>query len=132
MLFNLEKLDRCKNIILSSISYLLNLHLVNSDILTKIINFLALKFCCCCSVTQSCPTLHTPGLPVPYHLPASAQVHVHCIMDMVHLILLCPLLLLPSIVPSVRDFSNESAVPIGDQNTGALALASVLLMSIQD
>ena len=29
-----------------------------------------------------------------------------------HLILWCPLLLLPSIVPSIRDFSNESAVPI--------------------
>ena len=35
--------------------------------------------------------LRTPGLPVPHHLPESAQVHVHCMMDMVmpsnHLIL---------------------------------------------
>ena len=29
-----------------------------------------------------------------------------------HLILCCPLLLLPSVFPSIRDFSNESALPI--------------------
>ena len=45
------------------------------------------KWCCCCSVTQSCPTLcnpmdySTPGLPVPHHLLKFAQVHVHCISD---------------------------------------------------
>ena len=38
---------------------------------------------CCYSVTNSRPTLcdpmdcSTPGLPVPYHLPEFAQVHVH-------------------------------------------------------
>ena len=43
--------------------------------------------CCCCSVTQSCPTLcylmdcSMPGLPVPHHLTEFAQVHVHCISD---------------------------------------------------
>ena len=42
---------------------------------------------CCCSVTQSCPTLcdpvdcSAPGLPVPHHLLQFAQVHVHCIGD---------------------------------------------------
>ena len=53
----------------------------------------------------------TPGLPVPHHVPESAQVHVHCIRDAVQ-----PshpsLLLLPSIFPSIRDFSNESSVCI--------------------
>ena len=45
--------------------------------------------CCCCSVTQSCPTLwdpmdcSTPGLPVPHHGLEFAQVHVHCISDAV-------------------------------------------------
>ena len=45
--------------------------------------------CCCCSVTQSCPTLWDPmdcgmpGLPLPHHLPEFAQVHVHCIGDTV-------------------------------------------------
>ena len=43
--------------------------------------------CCCCSVTQSYPTLcdpvdHSmPGLPAPRHLLEFAQVHVHCISD---------------------------------------------------
>ena len=48
---------------------------------------------------------------VPYHLPEFAQVHVHCIGDWSsHLILWHPLLLLPSILPNIRDFSNESSV----------------------
>ena len=73
----------------------------------------------CCSVAQSCSTLcdptdcSTPGLPILHHLPNYAQVHVHCIGDASnHLILRCPLLLLPSILPSIKDFSNESAVCI--------------------
>ena len=46
--------------------------------------------CCCCSVAQSCLTLcdpmdiSMPGLPVPHHLLEFAQVHVHCIGDVVH------------------------------------------------
>ena len=73
-----------------------------------------ISFGCCCSVTQSCPTLcnpmdgSKPGLPVPHNLPEFAQVHAHCIGDPFrHLILWCPLLLLPWIFPSIRDFSNQ-------------------------
>ena len=44
-----------------------------------------------------------------------------------HLILCCPLLLLPSVFPSIRFFSNES----GGQSIGVSALASVLLMNNQ-
>ena len=59
------------------------------------------------SVTQSCPTVHpmncsTLGLPVHHRLPEFTQTHIH-------LILCRPLLLLPSIFPSIRVFSNESA-----------------------
>ena len=55
----------------------------------------------------------TPGLPVPHHLLKFAQVHVHCIGDAIQPSHLChPLLLLSSIFPSNRDFSNESAVLI--------------------
>ena len=41
----------------------------------------------CCSVTQSCPTLHspmdcsTPGFFVLHHLPELAQTHVHWVGD---------------------------------------------------
>ena len=71
------------------------------------------------SVAQSCPTLwdpmdcSTPGLPVHHHLPKSTQTHVHrVLMPSNHLILCRPLLLLPSIFPSIRVFSYESALRI--------------------
>ena len=55
----------------------------------------------------------TPDLPVHLQLPESTQTHVHWVDKMVpsnHLILCHPLLLLSSIFPSIRAFSNESAV----------------------
>ena len=55
----------------------------------------------------------TPGLPVHHQLPESAQTHVHWVgMPSNHLILCRPLLLLPSIFPRIRVFSNESALHI--------------------
>ena len=67
---------------------------------------------------QSCPTLcdpmnHSmPGLPVHHQLPGFTQTHVHRVgvMPSNHLILCCPLLLLPAIFSSNRVFSNESAL----------------------
>ena len=54
-----------------------------------------------------------PRLPAPLHLQKFAEVHVHCVGDAIqHLILWCHLLLLPAIFPSIRDFSNESALHI--------------------
>ena len=54
----------------------------------------------------------TSGLSVPHHLLKFARVHVHCVSDASsHPILSCPLLL-PSIFPSIRDFSSESVVCI--------------------
>ena len=63
-----------------------------------------------------------------------AQVHVHWIGDAIqHLILCCPLRLLPSIFPSIRVFSNESVLCIRwTKIIGASVLASVLPMNIQD
>ena len=69
------------------------------------------------SVSQSCLTLcnpmncSTPGLPVHHQLPESTQTH-ESVMASNHLILCHPLLLLPSIFPSTRVFSNESALRI--------------------
>ena len=70
------------------------------------------------SVAQSCPTLcnpmdwSTPGFPVHHQLPV-AQTHVHqSVMVTNHRILCCPLLLLPSILLSMRIFSNESVLCI--------------------
>ena len=69
------------------------------------------------SVAQLCPTLcdpmnhSTPGLPVHHKLPESTQTHVHeSVMPFSHLILCCPLILLPPILPSIRVFSNQSTL----------------------
>ena len=55
----------------------------------------------------------TSGFPVLHHLPEFAQTRVtESVMTSNHLILCPPLLLLPSIFPSIRVFSNESALHI--------------------
>ena len=54
------------------------------------------------------------------------------VMPSNHLILCRPLLLLPSIFPSIRVFSNESALRIRWPNIGVSASTSVLPMTIQD
>jgi len=71
------------------------------------------------SVTPSSLTLcdpmecSTPGFPVHHQLPELTQTHVHRVRDASnHLIHCCPLLLLPSIFPSIRVFSNESVLQI--------------------
>ena len=57
---------------------------------------------------MNCSTL---GLPVHHQLPESTQT-IELVMPSNHLILCRPLLLLPSIPPSIRVFSNESALRI--------------------
>ena len=55
----------------------------------------------------------TPDSPVLHHLLELAQTHVHQVSDAFQPLVLCqPLLLLPSIFPSIRVFSNESALCI--------------------
>ena len=71
------------------------------------------------SVAQSCPTLcypmncSTPGLPVHHQFWNLVKLmSVESVMPSNHLILCRPLLLLPSIFPSIRVFSNESTFRI--------------------
>ena len=70
------------------------------------------------SSAQSCPTLFdpmdssTPGLPVHHQLLGFTQTSIDLVMPSNHLILCCPLLLLLSIFPSIKVFSNESALHI--------------------
>ena len=55
----------------------------------------------------------TPGLPVyPNSQSPPKSMSIESVMPSNHLILCHPLLLLPSIFPSIRVFSNESAVCI--------------------
>ena len=71
------------------------------------------------SVAQLCPTLcnpmdcSTPGLPVLHQLLEFIKLtSIESVMPSSHLILCHPLLLLPPIPPSIRVFSNESALRI--------------------
>ena len=57
---------------------------------------------------------------------------IESVMPSNHLILCCPLLLLPSIFPSIRVFPNESILHISGQSIGVSASTSVLPKNIQD
>ena len=91
--------------------------------LVKVMVFPVLMYGCVSfsfsSVSQSCPTLHDP---VDHSMPASLSItnsqsllkviSTESVMPSNHLILCCPLLLLSSIFPSIRIFSNESLLCI--------------------
>ena len=84
---------------------------------------------------QSCPTLcdsmnrSTPGLPVHHQSRSSPKLmSIKLVMPSNHLILFHPLLLLPSIFPSIRVLSNESALRIRWPKYST----SVLPMNTQD
>ena len=72
----------------------------------------------CCSFAKSCPTpwphgLKNARLSCPSLPPGLLKfMYVESVMPSNHLILCRPLLLLPSIFPSVRAFSNELALRI--------------------
>ena len=69
-----------------------------------------------CQASLSITNSQSPPKPmsIDVHLCASMSIDVHPCpwMPCNHLILCCPLLLLPSIFPNIRIFSNESALPI--------------------
>ena len=74
-----------------------------------------------------------PGLPVHHQLPESIQTQsTESAMPSNHLILCRPLLLLPSIFPSIRVFQMSQLLPSGGQSIGASASTSVLPMNTQD
>ena len=83
------------------------------------INSILLWGNCCCSVIQSCLTLcntidcRVPGFPVLHYLLGFVQTQVHWGGDAIqpsHP--LSPLLLLPSLFPSIKVFSNQSVLLI--------------------
>ena len=88
------------------------------------------------SVTQSCPTLATAAcqasLSITNSWSLSKLMSIKWVMPSNHLILCCPFLLLPSIFPSIRVFSNESVLHIRWLNIGVSASASVLPINNPD
>ena len=69
-----------------------------------------MKPICCCSVAKSCLTLHDPMNCRAPGFPVLQLMSIQTVMPSNHLILCCPLLLLPSILLSIRVFFNESAL----------------------
>ena len=90
------------------------------------------------SVAQLCLTLCDPmdytmsGLPDTNTRSLLKLMSIESVMPSNHLILCCPLLLLPSIFPTIRIFFNESVLRITWPKFGVSASASVLPMNIQD
>ena len=69
---------------------------------------------CCCSAAESCLTLgdimncSKPGFLVSHCFTEVAHtLSIRLVMSFNHLILCCPLLLLPSIFPGIRILSSE-------------------------
>ena len=81
--------------------------------------FTILCFICCCSVSKLCPTLCDPmdcSMQALLFFTISRSllklIAIESVMPSNYFILCHPLLLLPSIFPSIRVFSNESDVRI--------------------
>ena len=74
----------------------------------------SVQFSCSVVLTLCNPmNCSTPGLLVHHQHPSPPKpMSIESVMPPNHLILCCPLLLLPSMFPSIRVFSNESALRI--------------------
>ena len=89
--------------------------------------------CCCCSVSQLHQMLcdprdcSMPGLSVPHHLPKFSKfISIVLMIPFSHLILWCPLLLLPSVSRHQGFFPMRQLFTSDEQNTGVSASALVL------
>ena len=114
--WSLKELEKTKWLTLSRVSYKYNLRRLNIIIWQSFLCNLASNVSSCCSVAKLCPRFHDPtdcstqGFTVPHHLLEYAQVYVHYMGDAIQSSHpLSPSFLLPSIFPSIRVFSNESA-----------------------
>ena len=93
---------------------------------------------CCHSINQSClfvipwTAAHQASLSFTIHQSLLKLMSNESVMPSNHLILCCPLLLLPSMFPIVNVFSNKLTLTSGSQSMGASASASVLPMNIKD
>ena len=94
--------------------------LLESFHITPIFRTFFFSECCCCSVSESCLILCDPMDYTARQAPPSLTISqnllkfmaIESVMLSNHLILCHPPFLLPSIFPSIRVSSNESAVCI--------------------
>ena len=86
----------------------------NSTTCIKLLLLLLLFSCQSCLTLTDVIDCSAPDFPVAYPLLEFAQVHALWIGDAIQpILIICqPLFLLPSVFPSIRVFSNESAIHI--------------------
>ena len=93
----------------------------------------SVQFSSVAQLFQLFATPRTAAYQAPLSITSSQSLpklmSTESVMPSNHLILCCPLLLLPSIFPSMRVFSNESALHISTRVSGS---TSVLPMNTQD
>jgi len=75
---------------------------------------------------------HQASLSITNSRSLLKLMSIELVISFNHLILCCPFLLLPSIFPTIRVFSNESVFRIRWPKYWSFSSASVLLMNIQD
>ena len=82
--------------------------------------------------THPCTAVRQASLSITNSQSSRKLMSTKSVMPSSHLILCCLLILLPSIFPSIRVFSNDSPLHIRWANIGISASASVLPMNVQD
>ena len=96
-----------------------------------VLNVIIQLLSCICLFATPWATTHQASLSFTVSQSLCKLMSSELVMPSSHLILCRPLLLLPSIFPIFRVFSNESALHIRWPSIGASASASVLPMNIQ-
>ena len=116
-------------------------YLLSGSLQKKLENHISIQFS---SVTQSCLILATPwtaacqaSLSITNSRSLPKLISIESLMPSNHLILYHPILLLPSIFPSIRVFSKESDGQVLEfhirwSSIGISASTSVLPMNTQD
>ena len=97
------------------------------------VQFSSVQLLCCvrlCATPWTAACQATLSIANSWSLPK--LMSIVSVMPSNHLILCCPLLLLPSIFPSIRVFSNESTLHMSGQSIVVSASTSVIPMNTQD
>ena len=103
--------------------------LLGRKAMTNLLQFSSVTQSCLCNLfATSWTAARQASLSITNSWSLLKFMSIKLVMPSNHLILCHPLLLLPSIFPSIRVFSNDS----GGQSIGVSASVSVLPMNIQD
>ena len=119
------KLEACMELsFLDIITHAVTIH-ANSDVSVQSLSHVQL-------FVTPWTTAHQASLSITNSQSLPKLMSIESVMLSNHLILCCPLLLLPSIFPSIRVFKMSQLFTSGGQSIGVSASTSVLPMNTQD